>query len=75
MPPIGVLTPEALFTALLLRDPVPGNAWTKELPIFDIPIAISSCVASTDFPVAEIKVKPFLFVAYNKTILIFYVNS
>jgi len=57
MPPNGVLTPEALFTALLLRDPVPGKACTKELPIFDIPIAINSCVASTDFPLADTKYK------------------
>lgn len=50
--PSGVLTPLALFTALRLSEPVPGNPCTKEFAIFETPIAISSCVASTGFPFA-----------------------
>lgn len=56
-PPIGVRTPLAAFTALLEKEPVPGNAWKNELPILHNPIATNSCVASTGFPKAKVKKK------------------
>lgn len=53
--PIGVLTPDALFTALRLSEPVPGKPCANELAMFETPIAMSSCVASTGLPLAERK--------------------
>lgn len=52
MLPIGVRTPLALFTALRLRDPVPGKPWAKEFTMLAVPIAINSCDASTGLPLA-----------------------
>lgn len=53
--PSGVRTPLALLTAPLDNEPVPGKPETNELSTFEAPIAINSCVASTDFPFAVYK--------------------
>lgn len=50
--PIGVRTPDALFTAPRDSEPVPGQPRTNEFTTFDVPITINSCVASTDLPLA-----------------------
>lgn len=52
-PPIGVLTPLPAFTALLEKEPEPGNAWKNEFPILHKPIANNSWVASIGFPKAK----------------------
>jgi len=54
-PPIGVLTPDALFTAVLVNEPVFGNDWNIEPRMLLNPRAIISCVASIVFPLAENK--------------------
>lgn len=54
-PPAGVRTPDALFTAVRVKEPVTGMERTKEPIILPIPKAIISCVASTAFPLAERK--------------------
>lgn len=52
IPPIGVFTPDALFTAVLVKLPVVGIDLTK-LPItLQSPTANISCVASKVFPFA-----------------------
>lgn len=53
MPPIGVRTPLALFTAVRVNEPVDGMDWTNEPNILHRPSANISCVASTVFPLAE----------------------
>lgn len=55
MPPIGVRTPLALFTAVRVNEPVDGIDWTNEPNILHRPSANISCVASTVFPLAENK--------------------
>lgn len=52
-PPNVVTTPEALFRAVRVKDPVVLIDLMKEPPILQQPKAINSCVASTDFPFAE----------------------
>lgn len=52
-PPPGVLTPDELLTAARDKAPDDGNPWTNEFAIFDAPVAINSCVASTDLPLAD----------------------
>jgi hypothetical protein len=54
---MGVRTPLALFTALLLKEPVPGNPCAKEFAMLATPMAISSWPASTAFPFAEYREK------------------
>lgn len=46
-PPIGDSTPEALFTTVLEKEPVMGIELKKAPPMFDKPIEIISCEAST----------------------------
>lgn len=50
MPPKGVLTPEALFTALLEKDPVTGIEWKNEPTTLHNPRVSISCVASSRIP-------------------------
>lgn len=50
MPPKGVLTPEALFTALLEKDPATGIEWKNEPITLHSPRANISCVASRGIP-------------------------
>lgn len=50
---MGVLTPLAEFTAVLLNDPVVGMDWTKEPNKLQTPRAIISWLASTGFPPAK----------------------
>lgn len=52
MPPKGVLTPEALFTALLEKDPVTGIEWKNEPITLHNPRDSISCVASRVNPCA-----------------------
>lgn len=52
IPPKGVLTPEAWFTAVRVNDPVTGIDLTKDPIILHNPSANISCVASNDFPFA-----------------------
>lgn len=52
-PPSGVLTPDALLTAVRVNEPVIGMELKKELKMLDTPRAIISCVASTVLPLAE----------------------
>jgi hypothetical protein len=49
---MGVLTPEALLTAVLVKDPVFGKDWKKEPKMLLKPRAIISCVASIVLPFA-----------------------
>lgn len=51
--PIGVRTPDALLTAPRDKAPVPGYPCTNELAMFAVPMAMSSCDASIDFPFAK----------------------
>ena len=60
MPPAGVRTPEALLTAVLVKEPVTGIERTKEPKILLTPSAIISCVASIAFPFAETNTNPRL---------------
>lgn len=53
MPQAVVLAPEALLTALLVKEPVTGIEETKEPIMLHIPKASSSCVASKDLPLAK----------------------
>lgn len=55
MPPKGVTTPEELFTAVLVNDPVMGIELNSDPKMLDKPTAIISCVASTVFPLAKIR--------------------
>jgi hypothetical protein len=41
-PPIGVRTPDALLTAVLVNDPVFGNDWNREPRMLLNPSAIIS---------------------------------
>ena len=52
IPPPGVLTPLAQFTAVLENDPVVGIDWTNDPTRLQIPSAIISWFASTGFPPA-----------------------
>ena len=52
IPPPGVLTPLAQFTAVLENDPVVGMDWTNEPTRLQIPSAIISWFASTGLPPA-----------------------
>ena len=52
MPPNGVLTPLALLTAVLEKDPVVGMDWTKDPSILQTPRATISWLASTCLPPA-----------------------
>jgi hypothetical protein len=51
-PPRGVLTPDALFTAVRENDPASGKEHTNELMMLDKPNANNSCEASTALPFA-----------------------
>lgn len=53
MPPKGVLTPDALFTALLEKEPVTGMEWKKAPTVLHRPRVSISWVASRDWPRAE----------------------
>lgn len=58
-PPKGVCTPDALFIAVRVNDPVVGIDRKNDPQIFDIPNAIISWVASTLFPFARMKKKHY----------------
>lgn len=51
-PPKGVLTPEALFTAVRVKEPAVGMDRANDPKILQAPKAIISCVASKVFPFA-----------------------
>lgn len=57
IPASWVCTPDALFTAVLVKDPVTGIDLTKEPIKLDIPKAISSWVTSKDLPFAAVNYK------------------
>lgn len=52
-PPKVVTTPDALLTAVLVKDPVTGIDLTKEPIMLHVPTANISCVASKVRPPAE----------------------
>jgi hypothetical protein len=52
-----VLTPEALLTAVLVKEPVMGIERTKEPIMLQSPRASISCVASIALPFAKIYVE------------------
>lgn len=52
-PQVVVLAPDALLSAVLVKEPVMGIDETKELTMLHRPRAITSCVASSGFPLAE----------------------
>lgn len=52
IPARGVLTPDALFTAVLVKEPVIGIERTKEPITLQRPKANISCVASSGLPLA-----------------------
>lgn len=51
-PHVVVLAPEALFKAVLVKEPVIGIEEKKEPTTLHIPKAINSCVASRGRPLA-----------------------
>lgn len=53
-PHVVVFAPDALFTAVLVKEPVMGIEDTNEPKTLHTPRAISSCVASRGLPLAEI---------------------
>lgn len=53
IPPRVVRTPEALFTAVLVNEPVTGIDLIKEPMMLLAPRANISCVASNVFPLAN----------------------
>lgn len=55
IPPNGVRTPLASLIAVRVNDPVTGIERTNDPNKLQHPIAIISCVASTVFPLAKIK--------------------
>ena len=52
IPPNGVFTFDALFTAVLVNEPAVGIDLTKEPAMLQAPNAIISCVASKVLPLA-----------------------
>lgn len=52
IPPRGDFTPDAWFTAVLVKEPVTGIERTKDPIMLQIPSANISCVTSKDFPIA-----------------------
>lgn len=52
MPPKVVFTPDELFTAVLVNEPVIGIERTNDPIKLPIPNAINSCVASNVRPLA-----------------------
>jgi hypothetical protein len=52
-PLIGVLTPDASFTADLVNEPVTGIDWMNEPRVFVRPRVSTSCVVSIDTPFAD----------------------
>ena len=53
IPPAGVFTPLAAFTAVLENDPVVGIDWTNDPTRLQIPSAIISWLASICLPFAN----------------------
>lgn len=52
IPPRGDFTPDAWFTAVLVKEPVTGIERTKDPIMLQIPSANISCVTSKDLPIA-----------------------